>query len=63
LHSLHALVRFTEIQGFQNSSWPRRKCRDRTFIEKALNTSCRANDLCPVGALNNKPYRQRAPGK
>ena len=33
-----------------------------TFIEKSIDHELSANiiDLCPVGALNNKPYRYRA---
>ena len=59
-------VRFTQdIQGFQElgTHRSRRDDRDRHVHRKAASiTSCPRNiiDLCPVGALNNKPYRYRA---
>ena len=33
-----------------------------TYIEQSIDHELSANiiDLCPVGALNNKPYRYRA---
>jgi NADH-quinone oxidoreductase subunit G len=58
-------VRFTqEIQGFQQLGTVGRAEMTEigTFIERAVDHELSANiiDLCPVGALNNKPYRYRA---
>jgi NADH-quinone oxidoreductase subunit G len=58
-------VRFTQdIQGFQELGTIGRgeMTEIGTFIEKSVNHELSANiiDLCPVGALNNKPYRYRA---
>jgi NADH-quinone oxidoreductase subunit G len=58
-------VRFTqEIQGFQELGTVGRgeMTEIGTFIEKSVDHELSANiiDLCPVGALNNKPYRYRA---
>ena len=58
-------VRFTqEIQGFQELGTIGRgeMTEIGTFIEKSVDHELSANiiDLCPVGALNNKPYRYRA---
>jgi NADH-quinone oxidoreductase subunit G len=58
-------VRFTqEIQGFQELGTVGRGelTEIGTFIEKSVDHELSANiiDLCPVGALNNKPYRYRA---
>ena len=58
-------VRFTqEIQGFQELGTIGRGelTEIGTFIEKSVDHELSANiiDLCPVGALNNKPYRYRA---
>ena len=58
-------VRFTqEIQGLQQLGTVGRgeKTEIGTFIECAVDHELSANiiDLCPVGALNNKPYRYRA---
>jgi NADH-quinone oxidoreductase subunit G len=58
-------VRFTqEIQGFQQLGTVGRgeMTEIGTFIEQAVDHELSANiiDLCPVGALNNKPYRYRA---
>jgi NADH-quinone oxidoreductase subunit G len=58
-------VRFTqEIQGFQELGTVGRgeSTEIGTFIEKSVDHELSANiiDLCPVGALNNKPYRYRA---
>jgi NADH-quinone oxidoreductase subunit G len=58
-------VRFTqEIQGFQELGTIGRgeSTEIGTFIEKSVDHELSANiiDLCPVGALNNKPYRYRA---
>jgi NADH-quinone oxidoreductase subunit G len=58
-------VRFTQdIQGFQELGTVGRgeMTEIGTFIEKSVNHELSANiiDLCPVGALNNKPYRYRA---
>ena len=58
-------VRFTQdIQGFQELGTVGRGERTEigTFIEKSVDHELSANiiDLCPVGALNNKPYRYRA---
>jgi NADH-quinone oxidoreductase subunit G len=58
-------VRFTQdIQGFQELGTIGRgeTTEIGTFIEKSVNHELSANiiDLCPVGALNNKPYRYRA---
>ena len=58
-------VRFTqEIQGFQQLGTVGRgeMTEIGTFIERAVDHELSANiiDLCPVGALNNKPYRYRA---
>src|SRR6185436_4451019 len=58
-------VRFTqEIQGFQELGTIGRAEATEigTFIERSIDHELSANiiDLCPVGALNNKPYRYRA---
>ncbi|MGH8174640.1 MAG: NADH-quinone oxidoreductase subunit NuoG [Steroidobacter sp.] len=58
-------VRFTqEIQGFQELGTVGRgeMTEIGTYIEKSVEHELSANiiDLCPVGALNNKPYRYRA---
>jgi NADH-quinone oxidoreductase subunit G len=58
-------VRFTqEIQGFQQLGTLGRgeMTEIGTFIERSVDHELSANiiDLCPVGALNNKPYRYRA---
>jgi NADH-quinone oxidoreductase subunit G len=58
-------VRFTqEIQGFQELGTIGRgeNTEISTFIENSIDHELSANiiDLCPVGALNNKPYRYRA---
>ncbi len=58
-------VRFTqEIQGFQELGTIGRgeKTEIGTYIERSVDHELSANiiDLCPVGALNNKPYRYRA---
>ena len=58
-------VRFTQdIQGFQELGTVGRgeSTENGTFIEKSVDHELSANiiDLCPVGALNNKPYRYRA---
>lgn len=58
-------VRFTQdIQGFQELGTVGRgeTTEIGTFIEKSVDHELSANiiDLCPVGALNNKPYRYRA---
>ena len=58
-------VRFTQdIQGFQELGTIGRgeMTEIGTFIEKSVDHELSANiiDLCPVGALNNKPYRYRA---
>ena len=58
-------VRFTQdIQGYQELGTIGRgeNTEISTFIEKSVDHELSANiiDLCPVGALNNKPYRYRA---
>jgi len=58
-------VRFTQdIQGFQELGTIGRgeNTEIGTFIERSVDHELSANiiDLCPVGALNNKPYRYRA---
>ena len=58
-------VRFTqEIQGLQELGTVGRGelTEIGTYIEKSVDHELSANiiDLCPVGALNNKPYRYRA---
>ncbi|HEX2494854.1 MAG TPA: NADH-quinone oxidoreductase subunit NuoG [Steroidobacter sp.] len=58
-------VRFTqEIQGFQEMGTIGRGelTEIGTYIEKSVDHELSANiiDLCPVGALNNKPFRYRA---
>ena len=58
-------VRFTqEIAGFQELGTIGRgeMTEIGTFIEQSVDHELSANiiDLCPVGALNNKPYRYRA---
>ena len=58
-------VRFTQdVQGFQELGTMGRgeNTEISTFIEKSVDHELSANiiDLCPVGALNNKPYRYRA---
>jgi NADH-quinone oxidoreductase subunit G len=58
-------VRFTsEIQGFQEMGTCGRgeHVEIGTFIEKSVEHELSGNiiDLCPVGALNNKPYRYSA---
>jgi NADH-quinone oxidoreductase subunit G len=55
-------VRFTqEIQGYQELGTMGRGDRAEigTYIERSVNHELSGNviDLCPVGALNNKPYR------
>jgi len=55
-------VRFTEeIQGYQELGTMGRGDRTEigTYIERSVNHELSGNviDLCPVGALNNKPYR------
>jgi len=55
-------VRFTEeIQGYQELGTIGRGDRTEigTYIEKSIGHELSGNiiDLCPVGALNNKPYR------
>lgn len=58
-------VRFTQdIAGFQELGTIGRAefTEIGTFIEQSVNHELSANiiDLCPVGALNNKPYRYQA---
>ena len=58
-------VRFTvDIQGYQQLGTIGRGEHTEigTFIEKSVEHELSANivDLCPVGALNNKPYRYSA---
>jgi NADH-quinone oxidoreductase subunit G len=58
-------VRFSQvIQGFQELGTVGRGefTEISTYIEKSVDHELSANiiDLCPVGALNNKPYRYRA---
>jgi NADH-quinone oxidoreductase subunit G len=58
-------VRFTsDIQGFQEMGTCGRgeNVEIGTFIEKSVEHELSGNiiDLCPVGALNNKPYRYSA---
>ncbi len=58
-------VRFTkDIAGFQELGTIGRgeSTEIGTFIEKAVDHELSGNiiDLCPVGALNNKPYRYQA---
>src|SRR5687768_1037679 len=58
-------VRLThEIHGFQELGTIGRgeNTEISTFIENSIDHELSANiiDLCPVGALNNKPYRYRA---
>ena len=58
-------VRFTqEIEGFQELGTIGRgeSAEISTYIERSVDHELSANiiDLCPVGALNNKPYRYRA---
>ncbi|HEY8540450.1 MAG TPA: NADH-quinone oxidoreductase subunit NuoG [Steroidobacteraceae bacterium] len=58
-------VRFTqEIQGFQQLGTIGRgeMTEIGTYVERAVDHELSANiiDLCPVGALNNKPFRYRA---
>ncbi len=58
-------VRFTsDIQGFQEMGTCGRgeHVEIGTFIEKSVEHELSGNiiDLCPVGALNNKPYRYSA---
>jgi NADH-quinone oxidoreductase subunit G len=58
-------VRFTQvIQGFQELGTVGRGelTEIGTYIERSVNHELSANiiDLCPVGALNNKPFRYRA---
>ncbi|MET0986012.1 MAG: NADH-quinone oxidoreductase subunit NuoG, partial [Steroidobacteraceae bacterium] len=58
-------VRFTQvIQGFQELGTVGRGelTEIGTYIERSVDHELSANiiDLCPVGALNNKPYRYRA---
>lgn len=58
-------VRFTQdIEGYQELGTIGRgeNTEISTFIEKSVDHELSANiiDLCPVGALNNKPYRYRA---
>jgi NADH-quinone oxidoreductase subunit G len=58
-------VRFTqEVQGYQQLGTVGRgeMTEIGTYIERSVEHELSANiiDLCPVGALNNKPYRYRA---
>ncbi len=58
-------VRFTqEIQGFQQLGTIGRAEMTEigTFVERSVEHELSGNiiDLCPVGALNNKPFRYRA---
>ena len=58
-------VRFTQdIEGFQQLGTVGRgeSTEIGTYIERSVDHELSANiiDLCPVGALNNKPYRYRA---
>jgi NADH-quinone oxidoreductase subunit G len=58
-------VRFTiDVQGYQQLGTLGRGEHSEigTFIEKSVEHELSANiiDLCPVGALNNKPYRYSA---
>ena len=58
-------VRFTQdIEGFQELGTLGRgeSTEIGTYIERSVDHELSANiiDLCPVGALNNKPYRYRA---
>ncbi len=58
-------VRFTqEIQGYQQLGTIGRAEMTEigTFVERSVEHELSANiiDLCPVGALNNKPFRYRA---
>ncbi|MBC7984713.1 MAG: NADH-quinone oxidoreductase subunit NuoG, partial [Candidatus Obscuribacterales bacterium] len=58
-------VRFTQdVAGFQELGTVGRgeSTEIGTFIEKSINHELSANiiDLCPVGALNNKPFRYQA---
>jgi NADH-quinone oxidoreductase subunit G len=58
-------VRFTQvIQGYQELGTVGRGelTEIGTYIEKSIDHELSANiiDLCPVGALNNKPFRYRA---
>jgi NADH-quinone oxidoreductase subunit G len=58
-------VRFTQdIEGFQELGTVGRgeSTEIGTYIERSVDHELSANiiDLCPVGALNNKPYRYRA---
>jgi len=58
-------IRFgEEIQGYQELGTTDRgeHMKIGTYIEKAIDHELSANiiDLCPVGALNNKPYRYSA---
>jgi len=58
-------VRFTiDVQGYQQLGTLGRgeSTEIGTFIEKSVEHELSANiiDLCPVGALNNKPYRYSA---
>jgi NADH-quinone oxidoreductase subunit G len=58
-------VRFTQdVQGYQELGTVGRgeMTEIGTYIEKSIDHELSANiiDLCPVGALNNKPYRYRA---
>jgi NADH-quinone oxidoreductase subunit G len=58
-------VRFTiDVQGYQQLGTIGRGEHTEigTFIEKSVEHELSANiiDLCPVGALNNKPYRYSA---
>jgi NADH-quinone oxidoreductase subunit G len=58
-------VRFTiDVQGYQQLGTIGRgeQTEIGTFIEKSVEHELSANiiDLCPVGALNNKPYRYSA---
>ncbi|MBT8143976.1 MAG: NADH-quinone oxidoreductase subunit NuoG, partial [Gammaproteobacteria bacterium] len=58
-------VRFTEeVAGFQELGTMGRgeDMKIGTYVEKAVNHELSGNiiDLCPVGALNSKPFRYRA---
>ncbi len=60
-------VRFgEEVQGFQQLGTMGRgeNMRISTYVEQSIDHELSANiiDLCPVGALNNKPFRYSARG-
>ena len=66
LHPLHALRALQRRKSRASRSSARtaaaRRSEIGTFIEKSVDHELSGNiiDLCPVGALNNKPYRYRA---